>query len=290
MLPGNRLQYRAPKLSAGILLIFMGLLACAYGQSTVNPVDEPALPHRINLVAIPPAQTDDLPRYPFRTDAWNTWLLAEGIQIETEEWAKATDLAKQAIATSGMFRLFETASGASDSVSAGLTLYLAARFGVSTSGARAFLRLTDASGAVLADRDGRGATMKEAIERALAALATEAATLPWRCRVSGVNGELMIIDRGHQDGLREGQAFSGYAIGEIPADSPVHSAELLLMQFGKKTGRYQVVEVGRDFAKVKPLDGVPALKAGDVLEQSEIRLNDRTRGSRGRRVWDKLYP
>jgi hypothetical protein len=277
-------------LSTGFLLFSIGLYACAYGQSTANPVDEPALPHRVSLVTPLPANKGDLPSCPFRTDAWKTWLLAEGVQIEAEEWAKATDLAKQSIAASEMFRLFEPASAASDSAYAGLALYLVARFGVGTSGARAFLRLTDASGAVLADHEGQGASMKEAIEKALAALAAEAATMPWRCRVSGINDAFMIIDRGHLDGLREGQTFSGYAIGEIPSGTPVQSAELLLMQFGKKVGRYQVVEAGRDFAKVKPLDGAPVLKAGDILEQTEIRLNDRTRGSRGRRVWDKLYP
>ena len=137
---------------------------------------------------------------------------------------------------------------------------------------------------------GTAPDMVQAIRNALADIEGELAMMPWRCHVTGVREQQMIIDRGYIDGLREGAELQGYAMDSIEnAGRAAMSDEEFLMTHGMKAGSYRVVEAGQNFSKVEPVDNAPVLKAGDVLQTPEIRFKDRLRKTRGQRAWDKLY-
>jgi len=256
---------------------------------------------RVALIAVPRdgQSTDSCPRFIVGLEPWKALLLQEGVTLKEEEWASASDLTKVAIGGSGLFRVVEVPPAWRDgkefpkwnaSANNLPDQFLFARYTVGTRGRGIYLRFVDPySGATLAQSQSTASDMSIAIRRALAELENEVALLPWRCRITGVRNGTMVIDRGYLDGLRDGQQFVGYAIDRTSKGTVAVADEQSLMVYGTKTGSYRLVETGRNFSKVQPVRGAPLLDKGDVLELPEIRLKDRTRNSRGKRLWDKLY-
>jgi hypothetical protein len=120
-------------------------------------------------------------------------------------------------------------------------------------------------------------------------VAGEVALRPWLARVVSVQEGTVVMDRGQLDGVREGQEFAASVVAASPTNAPPVSEERRLLESGRAAGRYAVVETSANYAKLRPLEGAAALKAGDVVQLPEIRLRDRQRTTRGRRLWDRLY-
>jgi len=256
--------------------------------------------HRVAVLTVPRDATEGEtpPAFVLKSDEWKALLARDGIAIGENEWAGAGDLLKAAIAGSGLLRAVDMpASWKSGKTEPGRDAkapdaLLLARFGVGDRGRSVFLRLVDPhAGTALAQVDARAQNMKSAVEKALKDLEDEISLLAWRCRITGVAaaGKAMVIDRGYLDGLREGQRFVGYALEGEAKEHAGLSDERALMLHGRKRGMYELAEVGQNVSRVEPVDDAPALAVGDVLQLPEIRLGDRVRRSRGRRLWDKLY-
>lgn len=274
----------------------LGVVAFAFAwqlraEDNASPLSQPVLRHRVAVIALPPSggSTNQPNTILVKSEAWQALLLNEGITITPDEWATAVDLTKAALGESDTFRVVEM-PGAGDASENAPGFVLLARYGVGLNGTRAFFRLVEAkSGTLLTSADATATAMKTAIENALTKIQSEAALMPWRCHVVGVNGDLMVIDRGRLDGIRAGQEFVGYSLDKAATNAAAVPDEQRIMQYGKRTGIYKVVEEGQVFSKAQAKEDAVALKAGDVLELPEIRIKDRERGTRGRRVWDKLY-
>lgn len=257
--------------------------------------------HRVAVLAVPSSSSaeGDVPKFIVEFDAWKTLLVDEGVLLKDEEWAGAVDLARVAIGKSDLFRVVDFPAGWSrkekepgwdpSDKNAPDKLVLA-RFTVGSRGRGVFLRLVDPySGLSMAEAEAMATDMSMAIDKAISEMENEAAMFPWRCRVSGVSGDNIVINRGYLDGLREGQRFFGYSIkGDTELKSLVSDEESLMLN-GARTGEYEITEAGRNFSKLKPVEDAPVLEPGDVLEIPEIRLDDRRRKSRGKRLWDNLY-
>ncbi len=274
----------------------LGMVTCGVAgqllaQDTASPLSQPVLRHRLAVVALPSSggPTNQANTILVKSEAWQALLLNEGITITPDEWATAVDLTKATLGKSDTFRVVEmsVAGGAAENAPG---LVLLARYGVGLNGTRAFFRLVEAnSGTLLTSADATATAMKDAIEMALSKIQSEAALLPWRCHVVGVNGDLMVIDRGRLDGLRAGDEFIGYSLDKAPENAMALPDEQRIMQYGKRTGIYRVVEDGQVFSKAQATENAVALQAGDILELPEIRMRDRGRNLRGRRAWDNLY-
>lgn len=273
-----------------------GMVACGVAgqllaEDAASPLSQPVLRHRVAVVALPPSggPTNQANTILVKSEAWQALLLNEGVTITADEWATAVDLTKATLGESDTFRVVEM-TGAGDAVENAPGLVLLARYGVGLNGTRAFFRLVEAkSGTLLTSADATATAMKIAIEKALSKIQSEAALMPWRCHVVGVNGDLMVIDRGRLDGIRAGQEFIGYSLDKAATNATALPDEQRIMQYGKRTGTYKVVEEGQVFSKAQATENAVALKAGDILELPEIRMKDRGRESRGKRVWDNLY-
>lgn len=270
-----------------------------------EPAQEPGLKtvpprHRVAVLTVPRDATEGetAPAFVLKSDAWKALLAREGVAIGESEWAGAGDLLKAAIAESDLLRSVALSASWKSGKEAprrdaqGPDALLLARFGVGDRGRLVFLRLVEPySGAALAHADARAENMRRAVEEAIEDLEGEVSLLPWRCRITGVDeaGTAMVIDRGHLDGLRRGQRFDGYALEGKAKDGVDVSDERALMLRGRKKGQYELTEVGQNVSRLTPVDEAPVLAVGDVLQLPEIRLGDRTRRSRGRRLWDRLY-
>jgi len=260
-------------------------------QENASPLSQPVLQHRVAVVALPPSggTTNQANTILVKSEAWQALLLNEGVTITPDEWATAVDLTKATLGQSDTFRVVEM-PGAGDAAENAPGLVLLARYGVGLNGTRAFFRLVEAkSGTLLTSADATAAAMKTAIEKALSKIQSEVALLPWRCHVVGVNGDVMVIDRGRLDGIRVGQEFVGYSLDKAATNAMALPDEQRIMQYGKRTGSYKVVEEGQLFSKAQAKEDAVTLKAGDILELPEIRMKDRGRESRGKRAWDNLY-
>ncbi|MBW1743722.1 MAG: hypothetical protein JRJ47_09890 [Deltaproteobacteria bacterium] len=264
-------------------------------------IQSDVLKHRVQVVAVPPDRTEKegITTFVLETEGWKALLLEEGISISKDEWASALDLLRTETASSSVFRLVKSGIGVlrkggtqghADSDSALPPLFLLARFGVGTSGNRVFVNLVDGStGNTILTADDVAESMQEAIRKALVELEEEAALMPWRCRVVGQTKNAIVIDRGYLDGLRKGQQLIGYSMNPEAKKHVGMAPELLIMQFGTRRGSYEISDEGQEFAKATPVAGAPLLSDGDFLELPAIRIPDRQRDNRGRRVWDKLY-
>jgi hypothetical protein len=274
----------------------LGVVALAFAwqlraEDNASPLSQPVLRHRVVVIALPPSggSTNQANTVLVKSEAWQALLLNEGVTITPDEWATAVDLTKATLGESDTFRVVEM-PGAGDAAENAPGLVLLARYGVGLNGTRAFFRLVEAkSGSLLTSADATATALKTAIEKALSKIQSEAALLPWRCHVVGVNGDLMVIDRGRLDGIRVGHEFIGYTLDKAATNATALPDEQRMMQYGKRTGIYKVVEEGQVFSKAQGKENAVALKAGDILEQPEIRMKDRGRASRGRRVWDGIY-
>ena len=270
-------------------------------EMPANPaMKDVTLRHRIAVVAVPPTADSPAgsPDFVVAFEAWKVLLDKEGVTISPGDWATALDATKTVVGKSDVMRVMElawqqlkSAPGVTPGETQAPALLLLSRFGLSTAGRTAYFKLADPyTGAVMADASSTAPDMVQAIRNALADIEGELAMMPWRCHVTGVREQQMIIDRGYIDGLREGAELQGYAMDSIEnAGRAAMSDEEFLMTHGTKAGSYRVVEAGQNFSKVEPVDNAPALKAGDVLQTPEIRFKDRLRKTRGQRAWDKLY-
>jgi hypothetical protein len=274
----------------------LGVVALAFAwqvraEDNASPLNQPILRHRVAVIALPPSggSTNQPNTILVKSEAWQALLLNEGITTTPDEWATAVDLTKAVLGESDTFRVVEM-SGASDNADNAPGFVLLARYGVGLNGTRAFFRLVEGkSGTLLTSADATAPAMKTAIENALSKIQSKAALMPWRCHVVGVNGDLMVIDRGRLDGIRAGQEFVGYSLDKAATNTAAVPDEQRIMQYGKRTGIYKVVEEGQVFSKAEAKGNAVALKAGDILELPEIHMKDRGRESRGKRVWDNLY-
>jgi hypothetical protein len=256
---------------------------------------------RVAVVTAPPAQAtaQDAPRFLLGWDSWKALLLREGVTLAESEWADAVDLTRVRVGKSDMLRVVTppvswvkseeqpdwkgTGKDAPDKL-------LLVKYSAGTAGRGVFFSLVDPySGVTVLDAEATAADMRAAIDRAISEMEDELALFPWRCRVSGASEDAMVIDRGYYDGLRAGQQFVGYTIAPDKKATLALGEEKAIMLHGKKAGLYELTETGNNHAKVVPVDDAPLLSEGDVLEIPEIRLKDRTRKSRGSRLWNKIY-
>lgn len=284
-------QYRAFRILVGCIILMWCTGSIAVAGEKAATLSAPILRHRVAVVAMPPNtdQANQPNTVLVKSDAWNALLLKEGVMIKEDEWAIAVDLTKAVMTESNAFRVVEMPMAGTKSENEPVNVLLA-KYGTGLNGKRVFFRLVEAkSGTVLASSEAIAASMKEAVEDALSKLQREVNLLPWRCHVVGLSGELMVIDRGRLDGIRTGQEFTGFSVDNAGAADAALPEEQRIMQYGKKTGNYKVVEEGQDFSKVQGVDKAPLLKKGDILAMPDIRLKDRTRESRGKRLWDEVY-
>lgn len=252
------------------------------------------LKHPVAVIAVPAGgNAMQIPAFIEKLEIWKNMKTEEGVALPVEEWATTIDLLKQKIADSNAIRVMELPASAENSKTriAMPDYLLMAKFGTTPDGGkRVFLRLADpCSGAVVSSSSAFGAKFEDAIDKAMRTIENDAAMCAWRCRISEVSGNAMIINRGRIDGVRAGDTFQGW---KITSDSKIDITvpdELLLMKYGQKTGKYKVIEEGKLFSKVEAVGDAPLLAAGDVLEQPDIWLKDKKRESRAKRVWDKIY-
>ena len=228
-----------------------------------------------------------------QSEPFRTLLISEGVVITEASWMQAHDLVVSGLTTSGTLRLFLDLSGtgraADGAANAAGTLLLAARFGVSLTGARASLLLVAGdTGAALASVEGTGGDMATAVRQALAGIERKVETLSWRARIVGVRDNRMLVEAGKLDGLVAGQIFVGWSLAGKPAGTDSLSERALLLH-GKRTGLYRVEEPAQDCAFFVPVDNAPLLAAGDVVESPPLSLPARPESSRTRRAWDRLY-
>ena len=259
------------------------------------------LRHRIQIVAVSPdkKEREGVDSFILKTDGWRALLLHEGVSINQEEWANALDLFKIEAGKSSVFRLVnigidrakkEGAEQDDCSERTSQPLFILARFGVGTVGNRVFINLIDGStGNTILTADHFGASMQQAIRKALVGMEEEVALMTWRCRVVGQGKNAMIIDRGRLDGLRRGQQLIGYAMDANAKQKAGMDPELMIMQFGTRKGLYEISEEGQEFCKATPVANAPLLSTGDILELPSVKIPDRQRDTRDRRVWDKIY-
>ncbi|NQT92564.1 MAG: hypothetical protein HQ559_07375 [Lentisphaerae bacterium] len=298
---------RSVRLSGGLLsaccvVLVLAAVTWAQGETAAGATGLKTVPprHRVAVLTVPHdgAESETAPAFVLKTDAWKALLAREGIAIGENEWAGAGDLLKAAIAGSGLLRTVEMPASwqggktAPTRDASAPDALLLARFGVGNRGRSVFLRLVEPhAGVALAQVEARAENMKRAVAKVLKDLEDEMSLLPWRCRITGVDmaGKAMVVDRGYLDGLREGQRFVGFALQGEAKDRAGLSDEKAMMLHGRKKGVYELTEVGQNVSRVASVDGAPMLSVGDVLQLPEIRLRDRTRPSRGRRLWDKVY-
>ena len=282
---------RTIECSLGVALAGLALACSTQAEEAGATLSQPVLRHRVAVVAVPPAgtSTNQPNTLLLKSEAWKALLLDEALTITPDEWATAVDLTKAVVGASDTFRVVELPTRAGSGASApGLALI--ARYGIGLKGKRVFFRLVEAdTGTLLKSADATAAEMKTAIEDALSKIQGEADLLAWRCHVVGLNGDLMVIDRGRIDGVRDGNEFVGYSMAKAATNAPGLSDEQRIMQYGKRAGTYKVVEEGKAFSKVEPVGDAAGLKAGDILELPEIRLNDRGQKSRGKSFWNRVY-
>jgi len=281
------------RIECDLVVALAGLaLACSsHAEEAGAALSQPVLRHRVAVLAAPPTgtSTNQPNTLLVESEAWKALLLDEALTITPDEWATAVDLTKGVVGASDTFRVIEM-PGAGKSGGSGSGLVLIARYGVGLNGKRVFFRLVEAdSGSLLRSADATAAEMKTAIEDALSQIQGEANLLAWRCHVVGLNGDLMVIDRGRLDSVRSGNEFIGYSMAKAATNAPGLSDEQRIMQYGKRAGTYKVVEEGKAFSKVEPVGDAAVLKDGDILELPEIRLKDRRRESRGKGLWDRVY-
>ena len=272
-------------------------------ETPANPtMKDTTLRHRVAVVAVPPTADSpaNSPDFVVAFEAWKVLLDKEGVTITPGDWATALDATKSVVGKSDVMRVMElplawsqlkSAPGITPGETQAPALLLLSRFGISTSGRTAYFKLADPfTGVVMADASSTAPDMVQAIRNALAEIEGDLAMMPWRCHVTGVREQQMIIDRGYIDGLREGNELQGYAMDSVENSArAAMSDEEFLMTHGTKSGAYRVIEAGQNFSKVEPVDNAPVLKTGDILQTPEIRFKDRLRKSRGARAWDRLY-
>ena len=273
-------------------------------ETPANPaMQDTTLRQRVAVVAVPPtadSAAGSSPDFVVAFEAWKVLLDKEGVTISPGDWATALDATKSIVGKSDVMRVMElplawrqlkSAPGITPGETQSPALLLLSRFGISSSGRTAYFKLADPyTGAVMADATATAPDMVQAIRNALAEIEGNLAMMPWRCHVTGVREQQMVIDRGYIDGLRQGNELQGYSMDSVENSArAAMSDEEFLMTHGTKAGVYRVIEVGQNFSKVEPVDNAPVLKAGDILQTPEIRFQDRLRKSRGRSAWDKLY-
>ena len=275
----------------GLLPIFALSPMAGFAEESKDPalLAQPVLKHRVAVVSTGPAATNRVGWAHVRFESWKRYLTPEGVTLSVDDWATAVDLTRTVVGKEEGFRLVSSAPVAGKGRSGELCLL--SRYGVGKDGYKAFFWLADTqTGQIVASSSKAGLTLEAAILHATDDLARAMALRAWRARVTGVNGDRVVIDRGYDDGLRQDMQFVGYSMQAIPEEAAGKSLEELMLLYGTKSGRFKVVEAKQDFATVKPVDGaIPAVSVGDILELPEVALKDRARDSRRKRVWDTVY-
>ena len=287
------------------LLICIVLILTMTGKKALGENETSALlqsgvlKYRVQVASIHPdnIKIEQENSFVLKSEGWKTLLLEEGVSIAPDEWSNARDLMKIKVANSNLFRLVNTGlarkEGTLQGESAKLDLspmVILTRFGTGTNGSRVLFHLIDGvTGNTIVSGDYMAASMEKAVDKAIRALEDEVSLITWRCQVVGIKGNEMIIDRGRLDGLRLGQKLVGYKMAPQAEKHGGYAPEMLIMQFGTRTGIYEISEEGEEFSKAIPVDKAPLLSVGDIFELPAINLPPRQKETRGRRVWDKMY-
>jgi curli biogenesis system outer membrane secretion channel CsgG len=144
-------------------------------------------------------------------------------------------------------------------------LYTAKAEGTSkSSGLAGGIRIGNVSlGGGQADRQPIDRAVSNAVEKAVFAVVDKLEALPWEARVAKVNEDgTFILNRGSNDGVREGDRLAVYAPGEVITDP--ETGEVLGREEDKLIGEARVTWVSDKLAKAT-YTGPNKLATSDVL-------------------------
>jgi hypothetical protein len=216
----------------------------------------------------------------------------DGVTIQRDEWATALDELKLSLGQSPIFRPAEPVPSDLAAATPGATpaFELYARFGRVAGDFRVLLRLVQKrDGALVAATEGRDASLEKAIATAVAKVEKEMLRRSWRCQVTELIQDQLVIPFGRLDGFQTGQILIGFTLpDDVRLQKPMLN-DLLLLKSGKKAGQYQVTEVTEEITLLKPLPQAGPLQPGDVLEAPLAKLHDLPRSSPST-IWDRIYP
>jgi hypothetical protein len=282
----------------GILAIMICVILSLPVSSTaagIDPASQTVLKHRIAVIALSELSKEK-ERYSilFKSDDSIHYMAEEGTLMEAGDQASIVDLIKGELSKSEFLRVvelpktlakkdIETNSGDQPGLIALLS------FGVSKQERKLFTRLLEvSSGQTVFSVETAGADFRTASRECAASLDNWLLKQAWRCRVIGVRGHEMVINRGRLDGIREGTTLVGYSFKGQSGISREPEEESIL-KYGTRCGTYTVVEARNNFARVKAVESGRILGKGDILEMPEVVMPERDIKSRGSRIWDKIY-
>ncbi len=285
---------REATLTAAILIVMLAVSHVTFAADSEFGGTR-ILKHRVTVLSLSELSADKEKAAIFlkKTDLL-VYLPKDGVVMEEGDLASVVDLTKGELSRSDYVRVMEVPRTLSKKEvtpesSDRPELVVLVSYGITGKGNKVFVRLLEvSSGQTVFSTQAEGHDLGTAVRQSLSGVEDWLLTQAWRCRVIGVRGGAVVINRGRLDGLREGAKLVGYGMRGVPKGDK-ESDEATLLKYGNRVGTFIVTEVRNNFAKARADGGKMTLREGDILELPEVRIPDRDVRTRDNRLWDKIY-
>lgn len=127
------------------------------------------------------------------------------------------------------------------------------------------LRMTEVeTGKVVASGTGKGFPIDEAISMAVFALNEKVNSQPWSCRIVKIEGDLVYLNAGFEEGLEKRMVFGVYKLKSNIVDPVTNKT---LGEEKEKVGKIRITEiVNNDLAKAEVIEKTEPLKVDFIVQ------------------------